>query len=513
MADSAPQRPPYLEIIGVSRSFGAVRAVKTIDLRIREGEVLILLGENGAGKSTLIKLLAGVYPVSAGEIVVNGMTDPLTPKRAHELGIRVIYQELNLVDTLNVRDNIFLGNPIVRGGPGRLVGLRNTAEMERKARQVLDDLGIKVDTRALVRDLSIAERQMVEVAKAITFDARIIIMDEPTTALGPAEKERLFALIEQLRARNIGVVFVSHILEDCISIGDRFFVLRDGEKVGEFRNENVTPEQLVTLIAGRPIEQRYPEINGNPTEAMALKVDGVSTAKVKACSFDVKAGEIFGFAGLVGSGRTELMRAVFGLDTLTAGEVELFGESIRPTPARMIARGVFFLTEDRKTLGILRNMSVAENNVISALNLAFDIQTPALKTRFGTVSARAMKPLVARLIQLCGIKTSGPDAKISSLSGGNQQKVLLARALATRARLLILDEPTKGIDAAAKLEIYDLMQRLSSEGLTIIVVSSELEEVMTLCGRIAIMNKGRISNIVERATSTADQILHTAMVA
>jgi ABC-type sugar transport system ATPase subunit len=500
-------------VVGVSRSFGTVHAVKNIDLRIRQGEVLILLGENGAGKSTLVKLLAGVYPCSAGQICVDGDIEPLKPNRSREFGIRVIYQELSLIGTLNVVDNMFLGHPITRGALGAAIGWRDAKAMKTKAEAALRDLGIGLDLGAPVRNLSVAERQMVEIAKAVAFDAKIIIMDEPTTALGPAEKLRLFGLIAELKARNIGVVFVSHILEDCINIGDRFFVMRDGACVAEFPNKDITPEYLVGLIAGRPIEQRYPKIDDNPKEALALRASNVSSSKVHDCSFEVHVGEIFGFAGLVGSGRTELMRVLFGLDTMLKGSIELFGEAVKPTPERMVSGGIFFLTEDRKALGVLRNMTVGENITISALNLDCKSQTPPIRTRHGVLRSGATAPLIDRLIQVCGVKTSGASAGINSLSGGNQQKALLARALATRARLLILDEPTKGIDAAAKLEIYDLLQQLVKEGLTIVVISSELEEVMTLCSRIAIMNKGRLVRVAERRTSSADEILHTAMVA
>ncbi|WP_374713068.1 sugar ABC transporter ATP-binding protein [Symbiobacterium terraclitae] len=490
---------PVVEMRGIVRSFPGVKALSGVDLELRAGEVHALLGENGAGKSTLMKILGGLYHPEAGEIRIDGRPVRIeSPAAAAKLGIAFIHQELNQALHLSVAENIFLGRPPVTG-PLRRVDWR---AMYRGAAAALERLGAEIDPRAALGSLGVGARQMVEIARALSLDARVLIMDEPTAALTGAEVERLFAVVRSLAASGVAVVYISHRLEEIFSLCQRVTVLRDGQRVGSWTIDQVSPDELIAHMVGRQLTERFPKVAVTPGETLLEVRDLTLRGAGGAVSFSVRRGEIVGLAGLMGAGRTELMRAVAGIDRPAGGAVLLEGRPLPPgDAATAIARGLVLVPEDRRRQGLLTGRSVRENLSLARLRSL---------CRLGLIQAGAERQLVDAYVSELGIRTPHREQSVTNLSGGNQQKVILGRWLATSPRLLILDEPTRGIDVGAKAEIYRLMGELVQRGMGIILVSSELPEVMGLSDRILVMHEGRLTAEFGRAEFDQERIMQAA---
>lgn len=498
--------PTRLEMRAITKHFGGVHALEGVTFRAKAGEVHSLCGENGAGKSTLMKILAGAIVDYDGQILLDG--NPVAfkgPRDAEDAGVRIIHQELNLVPDLSVAGNIFLGREVT----GRF-GLVDNRAMERRAREMFRRLGTPIDPRARVGDLRIGDQQMVEIAKALMFDAAILIMDEPTSALSDAEVARLFRVINDLRRAGTTVLYISHKMNEVFTLSDSVTVLRDGRFVASSPRSETNPAQVVRWMVGREIaglsfEAR--EATGRATllvEGLALPSrPGSGRPSLSGLTFQVQAGEVVGIGGLLGAGRTELLEALFGAAAEPPrGTILLDGEPARfRRPDEAIAAGVALVTEDRKTLGLFDRMTVAENITLAHLGEL---------TARGLVSRRAERDAVRRAIKDLAIKTAGGRAAITSLSGGNQQKCIIARWLLTGPRLLLLDEPTRGIDVGAKAEIYALIRRLAEAGMAVLMTSSELPELLTVCDRILVLCEGRLTAELPRSEATEESIMDAA---
>jgi len=489
-----------LEMTGISKAFPGVQALSNVDLKARRGEVHCLVGENGAGKSTLIKILSGAYQKDAGTIRLRGReVDELNPHLARELGISVIYQELELIPHLSVAENIMLGQ--APGSlPGGFISWKRTYEA---AERILGDLGVDINPRATVKSLGVALQQMTEIAKALSRNADIIVMDEPTSALTEKEIPQLFGAIRRLKAQGKAIIYISHRLEELYEIGDVATVLRDGAVVGSMPVSELTMNRLISLMVGRELKEKYPkeavEIGGE-----ALRVENLNRAGVlRNISFTVRKGEILGIAGLVGSGRTELARAIFGADPIDSGEIYVEGRkrAIR-SPADAINAGIGFLTEDRKRQGLVLIQSVQNNITLVSLR-DFSPNTFIRRAR----EAKAASQLVDNL----SIKTPGLSQQVKYLSGGNQQKVVVAKWLCGKSKILIFDEPTRGIDVGAKVEVYQLMNELVRQGAAIIMISSELQEILGMSDRILVMRDGEIVGEFTRHEATQEKLLERAI--
>jgi ABC-type sugar transport system ATPase subunit len=470
-----------------------------VDLELRAGEVLALLGENGAGKSTLIKILGGAHAPDAGTIELNGRPAHVSsPAAAQRASIGIIYQEFNLVPALSARENIFLGQEPSRWGflPAR----REHAQ----ATELLQRIGVWVEPETLCRDLTVAQQQVVEIAKALALQARLIVMDEPSATLSPREVEGLFAIIRELQGHGIGIIYVSHRLSEIFEIADRVTVLRDGSHVATRRIEDVTRESLIEMMVGRSLEQEFPK-QAAPRGDTRLAVRGLRRGDaVRDVSFDVRRGEILALTGLIGAGRTETARLIFGADKRDAGTVSLDG---RPVPARnprqAIAAGICLLTEDRKGQGLVLNGTVQEN---------FSLPNMRRFAPRGWLHLRRERAALDEYVEQLRIKIADPRQPAANLSGGNQQKIVLARWLERNAEVIIFDEPTRGIDVGAKYEIYLLMNKLAAQGKAIVMISSELPEVLGMADRILVMHEGRITGeISDVAQATQQQILDLAI--
>ncbi len=485
MAATPPPTFPLLTLRRAAKSFGGVRALRGVDFELQAGEVHALLGENGAGKSTLIKIITGAHRPDAGEISVAGRTlDGLTPALAQHLGIACIYQQPALFPDLTVAENI--GLRLEPAGAWRRIDWRARS---RRAAELLSRVGAVISPAAEVRLLSMPEQQLVEIACAVGAGARIVVMDEPTASLTSREQDRLFTVVRELRAGGVGVIYISHRLDEIFALADRVTVLRDGESVGTHAVHDITETGLIKLMVGREVSQLYPPAESAPGETV-LKVSGMGCAAsgVRGVSFEVRAGEIFGLAGLVGAGRTELARVLFGLTPADAGEIFLNGQLIAPgSPQEAVGHGIAYVPEDRRRHGVVLDMAIAQNMTMAIHPRLF----PGAWLRFG-----AERMLALDFIRDLAVKTSGPDAPGGSLSGGNQQKVSLARWLATKPRLLILDEPTQGVDVGAKSEIHRIIRRLAKGGLAVILISSDLPEVLGMCDRIGVMRGGTLTAVL-----------------
>jgi ABC-type sugar transport system ATPase subunit len=486
-----------VEMRGISKRFPGVQALEGASLSLRRGEVHAIVGENGAGKSTLMKVLAGVYRPDSGEVLLRGQAVSFHgPSEAIHAGISTIHQELNLIPNITVAENIMLTREPVRW---RLLDER---ALNDGVAQSLRDLEIDLEPRAIVEDLTMAKRQMVEIARAVMLEADVVIMDEPTSSITERETEVLFALIARLKSKGVAILYISHRMEEIFSLADRVTVLRDGQLVATKDIAEVTPGHLISMMVGRELTNLYPEKRGTIGDVLLdvrdLQLKG-SNHKV---SFTLHAGEILGFAGLVGAGRTEIMRAIFGADPMVGGEVLLEGSPVRATsPNAAIRRGIAFVTEDRKLQGLVLGMSVREN--------ASMVTLPGM-TRSGFIDAAAEMRLARTSISRFGIRTPGTEQEVVNLSGGNQQKVVLAKWLAVTPKLLILDEPTRGIDVAAKAEIHALIAALAAEGLGILLISSELPEVLGMSDRVLVMREGQIVGEFARAEATQEAIMGLA---
>jgi rhamnose transport system ATP-binding protein len=491
---------PLLQLTNVTKSFGAVRALRGVSFELRAGEVHALLGENGAGKSTLIKVITGAHQTDSGTMEIAGQpARHLTPAAAHKLGIACIYQQPALFPDLTVAENIGLRLEPVTAG--RRV---NWAERRSRAGQLLQRIGAELAPEAEVRRLSMPEQQLVEIACALGAGARIVIMDEPTASLTKKEVELLFAVIRDLRAQGVGTIYISHRLEEIFSVADRVTVLRDGESVGTNQVDQIKEAQLIRMMVGREVSTIYPPSESQPGEVvLSLQGLGCEASGVHDVSLEARAGEVLGLAGLVGAGRTELGRILFGITPSDAGEIRFRGRQIViRSPQEAVAHGIAYVPEDRRRHGVILEMPIAHNITMAVHRTLF----PGAWLRFG-----AEEQVALQFIRDLAVKTSGPEAPGASLSGGNQQKVSLARWLATKPKVLILDEPTQGVDVGAKSEIHKIIRQLAAQGLAVLMISSDLPEILGMSDRIAVMRGGTITATLESKTASAHDVMATAL--
>jgi ribose transport system ATP-binding protein len=485
---------------GISKSFPGVRALDGVSLTVDAGTVHVLLGQNGAGKSTLMRILCGAHHPDSGEILIDGRAVRLqSPADARRLGVAVIFQEFSLVPYLNLAQNIFLG----REPGGRIPGTIDERTMHAEARRLLDGLGLDVDTRTMVHELGVAQQQVVEIAKALSQHARILVMDEPTAALSDREIARLFDRVRALKRDGVAIVYISHRLQEIFEIGDQITVLRDGRNVASLKPAETSVDGLVRLMVGRQVTTayriRFCETPGEPLlEVRDLRAEN----GVRAGSLDVRAGEVVGLAGLVGAGRTELARAIFGADRVVSGTVRMAGVSFGRGPTRAVRAGIALVPENRKTEGLALMRSVQDNVLVAGLRRLF----PAGWYR-ATKAARAVGEVVSRL----RIVTPSPARLVRFLSGGNQQKVVVGKWLTAGSRFFIFDEPTRGIDVGAKVELYGVIDQLVSDGAAVLMISSELPEVVAVCDRAYVMRDKAIVGELKRADLTEENILRMAM--
>ena len=490
---------PLLEVRGIDKSFPGVRALGEVDLTLHKRQVLALIGENGAGKSTLMKILAGVQPPDAGEILLDGEPVVIESTRAAlDLGIALIHQELNLATNLSVGANVFLGREPLRSG------LIDDGRIREESRKYLEMVGLEVDPATLVGDLTIGRQQMVEIAKALSIDARILIMDEPTSSLSQAETEYLLKVIKDLRDRGVSVIYISHRLGEVQELADHVTVLRDGENAGELVREEVTHDAMVRLMVGRDLTGHYVRSERDLGETVLEARDLRSPVHPEySLNFSVRAGEIVGVAGLVGAGRTEMLATLFGVTPSLHGSLKVGGEEIvSDSPFAAIRAGLALAPEDRKLQGLVIEMTVRENLSLAALRRD---QRPGGFLDFGKERA-----ISEEMVERMGVKTPGDDQVVRYLSGGNQQKVVLGKWLAMKPKLLLLDEPTRGIDVGAKREIYALMEELASSGVAILFVSSEMEEILGMADRAIVMHEGRITGELSREELTEENVMQLA---
>lgn len=495
---SSPAAPEnILEMRRITKFFFGFGALREVDFEVRRGEVHIVLGENGAGKSTLMKILAGVYPYDTGQMWWKGQPVHFhSPREAQQAGISIIYQESSLISDLSVAENIFLGYE-----PTRLIGLPliHWGRMYKQASQLLADLGLAIDPYAPIASLSMAERKMVEVAKSLRQSVDLIIMDEPTASFSPPEVETLFQIIRTLSKHGVAVIYISHRLEEINEIGDRVTILRDGNKVATIPVNSTTPDQLVHLMIGRDLSEKFPRRHTLSGPEL-LRVEGLTRYGVlHDISFNMRAGEIVGLAGLVGSGRTSLVRAIFGLDPIDEGNIYVAGQPVTiDCPHRAIKLGIGLLTEDREQQGLVLEMSTSANITLATLDR--DWPGPFLHHD-------AEQALASRYINRLNIKPASPDHPTRFLSGGMQQKVILSRWLAAHSKVLIFDQPTSGVDVAGKVEIYQFMAHLADRGIAILMVSSDLSEILAMCDRVLVLREGSLVASLRASDVTAGMVM------
>ena len=491
---------PLVQLSHVSKSFGPVQVLKDVSLELYPGEVLCLAGENGAGKSTLIKILTGAVPRDGGEYHLDGKeVGSPSPAQARALGVGVVYQELSLLPDVSVEENLLMGRlPATRG-------FVNRRELRARASKMLERVGLnRIDPGMLISDLPVATRQMVEIAKVLGADARIVIFDEPTTSLSDEDARHLLQLIDRLKKEEgVAVLYVTHRLEEIFEIGDRITVLRDGQFITTAPTNEFTHDSLIRSMVGRQIEALYPEREHKQFGKTMLAVQGLRLrGSPYPINLEVHAGEILGLGGLVGAGRTETVRAIFGADPADAGKVLVDGVPLRPhSPAQAVRAGLGLLSEDRKVLGLLTDLSIRENVTIADLSEV---------SRYWVISHKRENSLVDRLVPRLRLKYHSNEQPVSSLSGGNQQKVLLSRWLATKAKVLLLDEPTKGVDVGAKADIYTIIGDLAARGLGIIVVSSYLPELLGICDRVIVLHDFGVTGELSIEDATEEAVLHLA---
>jgi rhamnose transport system ATP-binding protein len=500
--DQSPRIPApgavVLALDDVSKSFGAVAALRGAHLELRAGEAHALVGENGAGKSTLVKVLAGVHGPDTGRVLLDGAPVHLdSPAAARAAGIAVIYQEPTLFPDLSVAENIFMGRQPLSAG--RRIDRR---EMHARCAALFERLGVRLDPERPARGLSIADQQMVEIAKALSFDARVLVMDEPTAALSGVEVERLFTVARSLRDSGAAVLFISHRFEEVFDLCDRITVMRDGQWVSTDAAADLTVDQVVRRMVGRDVSSLFPKLDVEPREVV-LSVRGLTRRGVFSdVSFDVRAGEIVALAGLVGAGRSEVVRAVFGVDTYDEGSVEVAGRPLRPgRPAAAMAAGIALVPEDRRQQGLVMELSVERN---ATLTRRWQL------ARGGLLSSRAERATAAEWSKKLQVKAGKLADPVSTLSGGNQQKVVLAKWLSTHPSVLIVDEPTRGIDVGTKAEVHRLLSQLAADGLAVVMVSSELPEVLGMADRVLVMHEGRLVDDIPRARADEDSVMLAA---
>jgi ribose transport system ATP-binding protein len=493
---------PILEMRKIEKRFAGVRALKGVDFALGAGEVVALLGENGAGKSTLMKVLGGVHQPDSGEVLIDGAPARIRGvSDAARHGVGFIHQELNVLDNLDVAANVFLGREPTRGGPLRLVDRRR---MEEETKKHLARLGLALAPDTPLSRLSIAQQQLVEIAKALSQDARVLIMDEPTSSLTLSETERLLEVVRELRSQGVAVIYISHRLGEVREIADRAVVLRDGANAGELARGEITHERMVRMMVGRDVESFYQHPKGEKRPGY-FRVESLRTARYpdRQVKLDVGRGEILGLAGLVGAGRSEAAQAVFGVDRAVEAQLLLDGRPlVIRSPRDAIRYGVYLVPEDRRTAGLITEMPIRENVTLPSLGR----YAPGGLISFGR-EREGSKEVCARL----NVKAPSVEALAANLSGGNQQKVVLAKWLALEPRVLIFDEPTRGIDVGAKAEIYELMRKLAEAGVAIVMISSDMEEVVGVSDRVAVMHEGRVTGVLEREDCTEENIMRLAV--
>lgn len=482
---------------GISKSFPSVKALDKVSLNVYKGEVLGLVGENGAGKSTLMKILSGVHKADEGDIYIEGNKVQIdSVSKAHELGISIIMQELNMCGHLSVADNIFIGRAHKKGL------FIDDKKMHEEAQKILDDLGIELNTYAQVDSLSVAKQQMVEIAKAISFNSKILVLDEPTATLTEREIDQLFEIIRRLQAKGVGMVYISHRMAELNQICERVTIIRDGQYIGTRNLNEITMDELVNMIVGRSLEDKYPKYTRKIGD-IALEARNVHRGtKVNVDYLNVRKGEILGIAGLVGAGRTELMRCIFGADVADSMELTLYGKKIRVNSViEAIKHGIGYATEDRKRDGLALNLDVKYNTNMAHLSKL---------TRFGFINDKKGEENAEKYVKLLRTKTPSIHQLCRNLSGGNQQKVVLAKWLCNDVKVLIVDEPTRGIDVGAKYEVYELFNELSKQGVAIIMISSELPEILGMSDRVLVIHQGEINGELDAKKTTQEEILYLA---
>jgi ABC-type sugar transport system ATPase subunit len=498
---SLNEQEVILRMEGISKAFPGVQALDDVDFELKTGEVVALVGENGAGKSTLVKILCGAYSKDAGRIFLRGQEMEIeSTHHAQQLGIAIIYQEFNLTPNQSAAANIFITREPRQQGLGRFLNFVDHRRMEREAQKHLDHVGARVSATTLIRNLSVAQQQMVEVAKALAVDARIIIMDEPTSALGEDEVEILFEIINTLREQGIAIIFIAHRLEEVLRIADRVVVLRDGRRIGSLPIDEATSDKIIRMMVGRELVAEIFHKEEVEIGETLLEVRGLSGRDmVENVNFTLRRGEILGFSGLVGAGRTETARLLFGVDPREAGQMWIDGQPAHiNSPVDAVAEGLGFVPEDRGLQGLILKLPILENIVLPSL----DEHTSA-----GWVDQRSIHNTAQTYVDKLNIRTPHLQQKAMFLSGGNQQKVVLAKWLALQPKILILDEPTRGIDVGAKAEIHALMNQLAQAGMGIIMISSELPEILGMSDRILVMHEGQAMAILDRAEATQEKIM------
>jgi len=482
-----------LEVFNVSKRFGGVQALQDVNFDVCYGEVHALVGENGAGKTTLINVLAGIVPRDSGVVVFQGKEVAFeSPRQAIEAGISVIHQELAMMPQLNVIENVYMGR--MQSGNGRI----QWKIAEQDTRRMLDEVGLDINPKTQVSDLTISQRQMVEIAKALSLDSSLLIMDEPNSSLSDTETERLFKVIGELKERNVAIVYVSHKIEEVLHIADRISVLRDGKYRGTLLKQDANVDKIIHMMVGRVLT-RAAEKDGHEIGKKRLEVRRLTSEKFKDISFDISEGEILGFAGLVGAGRSDVALALFGANSYESGEVMLDDESVKFThPSQAIKKGMAMIQEDRKDLSLFMGLSIRFNMMVAKLR---DL------SRRMIINRKMVNQISNQYIDQLSIKLDSLDKPVSSLSGGNQQKTTLARWLATNPKLLIMDEPTHGVDVGAKADIYNLMRDLARQGISIMLISSELPEILAMSDRVVVMYEGEVTAILEKEDCNEETII------
>ena len=499
-ANGENSTPFLLEMRGISKAFPGVKALQDVSLAVRPGTVHALMGENGAGKSTLMKCLFGIYTEDGGEILLNGQAVHFaSPREALENGVAMVHQELNQALGRSVMDNIWLGRY-----PTKLGVFVSDREISKKTEDVLENLGISIDPARIMSTMPVAERQMVEIAKAVSYNARIIVLDEPTSSLTESEVERLFTIIDMLKKRGCGIIYISHKMEEILRISDDITVMRDGKNVATAPAAEMTMEKIIRLMVGRELSSRFPPKASVPGEVI-FRAEDISSRyqRVENVSLTLKRGEIVGLAGLAGAGRSEFFENIFGISTRSGGKLYLNGKEIRNRNTGEAKRNGFaFVTEERRSTGIFGILNITENTTISAL--------PRFLQSIFFINDRKRSEKTKEIIDRLAIKTASQKTQIRTLSGGNQQKVIFGRWLLTEPDIFLLDEPTRGIDVGAKYEIYQLMQELAARGKSILVISSELPELLGVCHRIYVMSGGKITGELDAESATQEEIMALA---
>ncbi|MGX7776365.1 sugar ABC transporter ATP-binding protein [Streptococcus pluranimalium] len=486
-----------IEMRNISKSFGNNKVLEKIDLELQSGQVHALMGENGAGKSTLMNILTGLFPATKGTITIDGKEMSFAnPQEAEEFGISFIHQEMNTWSDMTVLENLFLGREIKNS-----FGLLNQKAMKEKANQAFERLGVSIPLNAEIGKLSVGQQQMIEIAKSLLSEVSILIMDEPTAALTDRETESLFSIINSLKAQGVGIVYISHRMEEIFRITDLITVMRDGLVVDTTPTNETTSDELVKKMVGRELEDYYPDKTAKIGE-VAFEVSHLSGSDFEDVSFQVRKGEILGFSGLMGAGRTEVMRAIFGIDTLKSGQIKIDGQEVSiANPVQAIEKGIGFLTENRKDEGLILDFSIKDNMTLPSTR---DF------SKHGFFDDKTSTAFVNQLIERLRVKSGTPKLPVGNLSGGNQQKVVLAKWIGIAPKILILDEPTRGVDVGAKREIYQLINELAERGVPIIMVSSDLPEILGVSDRIIVMHEGGISGELSQSEANQELVMQLA---